>query len=297
MTPDIAVVADVADEIGEIPTWDEKTETLYWLDMIRPVMHAYRPANGATTTWTTPEQLSAFALRADGSFLAASREWIAFYHPAANRWERLCEPEPLTHADNFLNDGRCDRRGRFWIGSGSFGQKKASGFLHRFDPDRKLSTHRSGITLTNSLAWSPDGRVMYFCDSMTRTIEAYDYDLDTGAIANRREFAKIPRAAVPDGSIVDAEGCLWNAEFDFDVGRTRGFIVRYDPKGRVERMIELPTARATALTFGGPKLDILYVVTSRFHMPAEALAQQPLAGSLLALEVGVRGLREPRFGG
>ena len=291
---DFKIVADTGDQIGEIPTWDEREQALYWIDLLTPRMHRLQPETGELTTWPTPELFSAFAMRDSGGFIVATRTHLAFFEPQTGAFEPICRPEPAEN-ENFLNDGRCDRQGRLWIGSGSLTMDKPTGFLHRFDPDQTLTTWESGITLSNSLMWSPDSTVMYFCDSMKKAFYTYDFDAETGAIANKRDFARADRFGIPDGSIIDVEGYLWNAEFDMTTDRTIGYVIRYAPSGRVDQMIELPTCRPTAVTFGGPDLETLYVVTSRYHMTDEELAEQPASGALFALDVGTKGLVEPRF--
>ena len=162
------------------------------------------------------------------------------------------------------------------------------GVLYRLD-GRTLVAKHSGICIPNSLAWSPDGRTMYFADSLRYTIFAYDYDPASGEMSGERVFATSSKPAFADGSTVDAEGYLWNAEFN-------GWrVVRYAPDGRVDRVIEVPTHRPTCCTFGGPDLDILYITTASQQMSADELARQPLAGSLLAMKPGVCGLTEARF--
>ena len=280
---DFSIAADTGDQIGEIPTWDEREQALYWIDLLTPRMHRLQPASGELTTWETPELFSAFAMREAGGFIVATRTHLAFFDPHNGSFEQICRPEPESNG-NFLNDGRCDRQGRLWIGSGSLTMDKPTGYIHRYDPDGSLTTWESGLTLSNSLMWSPDSTIMYLCDSMKKEFYAYDFDAETGTITNRRDFARADRFGVPDGSMIDIEGHLWNAEFDMTTDRTIGYVIRYAPSGRVDQMIELPTCQPTAVTFGGADLDTLYVVTSRYHMTDEELAEQPASGALFALD-------------
>ena len=288
---DILCVAQTEDVIGEIPIWDDRAGALYWIDIFKPALHRLDGASGAVTSWTPPDKAGSFALRETGGFLMAARSGLAFYEPESGAFERLLDPEPDL-PDNMLNDGRCDRRGRFWVGSMDKMQDKPNGRLHRFDPDHTCHTLERDFWVPNSLAWSPDDRVMYFADSHEHVIYAYDFDLETGTISNKRVFASTQdRRGVPDGSSVDAEGFLWNAAFD------GGCLVRYAPDGSVDRIVELPVTRPAACAFGGEKLDILYVTTARFRLAEDVLAREPHAGGLLALDVGVAGLPEPRFAG
>jgi sugar lactone lactonase YvrE len=170
--------------------------------------------------------------------------------------------------------------------------REPAGALYRTDPGGRWQRMVDGITVPNSLAWSPDDRTMYFADTPHRVIWAYPFDAETGALGARRPFAEVPEGAgYPDGSTVDADGCLWNAHFD-------GWrLTRYAPDGRVDRVVPLPVQRPTSCAFGGPGLGVLYVTSARARLTEAELARGPLAGGLLALEPGPRGLPEPRFAG
>ena len=163
-----------------------------------------------------------------------------------------------------------------------------AGLLH---PDEMTVTGKTLAENLDAFGGKPDGRVMYFGDSGTRLIRAGDYEPENGTFSNARVFATVEPPGLPDGSTVDAEGFLWNAEYD-------GWrVVRYAPDGRVDRVIKLPVRQPTSCIFGGENLDVLYVTTARFEQSEQELERQPLAGRLLALDVGVRGLPEPDFTG
>jgi sugar lactone lactonase YvrE len=150
----------------------------------------------------------------------------------------------------------------------------------------------TGFTISNGLGWSPDDTRFYFTDSAARTIYVYDYDIDTGAIANRRVFAQLAEGVgTPDGLSVDSEGFVWSAHWD-------GWcITRYDPDGKVDRVLNLPVPRPTSCTFGGPNLDILYVTSARIRLSAHQLAEAPLSGGVFAIRAGVRGQADMPFAG
>jgi sugar lactone lactonase YvrE len=167
--------------------------------------------------------------------------------------------------------------------------REPAGALYRISADGSCVRKRTGITVPNSLAWSPDGRTMYFADTPRRTIWAFDYDRGTGEPSNERVFVASP--GYPDGSCMDADGCLWNAEY----GGSR--VVRYTPAGKVDRVIELPAKNPTCCCFGGKDLDTLYITTAAQRLSAETLEKYPLNGSLLRARPGVKGLPESRFAG
>jgi sugar lactone lactonase YvrE len=280
-------VANTQDVLGEVPRWHEREQALYWIDALKPAIHRLDPATDEVESWTPPEKLGSFAPSASG-LIMAGRNGFALYDPRSGAFARIADPERQA-AENILNDGRCDSRGRFWAGSMTKTMQRASGRLYRVDKGR-VDALDDGIWVSNGVAWSPDGATMYFADSHLRTIFAYDYDLAAGTIGKRRVFADTSgRPGVPDGASVDAQGYLWSAQFD------GGCLARYAPDGSLDRTVAVPVSRPTACAFGGPNLGTLYVTTARFRLPPDKLAAEPLAGGLLALDVGVRGLPEPVY--
>jgi L-arabinonolactonase len=287
---DIACVAHTNDVLGEVPRWHPVERVLYWIDAFKPAVHRLDPASKQLDSWTPPEKLGSFAPRAAGGLLIAGRNGLAHYDPASGTLERIVDPEAGA-AVNILNDGRCDRNGRFWVGSMSRTMERASGRLYRLDRGR-LDTVADDIWVANGVCWSPDDGRMYFADSHLKTIFVYDFDLSAGALGPRRVFAAMDdRPGVPDGSSVDADGFVWNAVFD------GGCLIRYTPDGRIDRTIQLPVSRPTACAFGGADLATLYVTTARFRLAPDKLATEADAGGLLALDVGVRGLPEALYSG
>jgi len=285
-----ACVAHTQDVLGEVPRWHPLEHALYWIDAFKPAVHRLDPASGKLESFTPPEKLGSFAPRAGGGLLIAGRGGLAHYDPASGTLDRIVDPEG-GGAVNILNDGRCDRRGRFWVGSMSKTMERASGSLYRLERGH-LAAVDDGIWVANGVCWSPDERRMYLADSHVKTIFVYEFDLAAGTIGPRRVFATMgDRPGVPDGSSVDAEGFIWNAVFDGSC------LLRYAPDGRVNRIVQLPVSRPTACAFGGADLATLYLTTARFRLAPERLAAEPLAGGLLALDVGVKGLPEPLYAG
>ena len=239
------------------------------------------------TAWPMPEVIGSFALRKAGGFVVGLQTCIGFFDPG-QAIRAVAAPEPAGKGMRF-NDGKCDRKGRYWVGTKRDGVNDASGSLYRLTGDRSCVAMAADIVMPNSLAWSPDNELMYFADSMYGTIFVYPFDVAAGTIGKRRVFAQFDWH--PDGATVDSEGYLWSAAYN-------GWrVTRYAPDGRIDRVIELPLQCPTSCAFGGPDLDILYVTTARQRLGAEQLAAQPLAGALLALDVDVRGLPEARFDG
>jgi sugar lactone lactonase YvrE len=276
------------DLLGECPLWDERERVLWWVDIHAPAVKRLDPASATVRRFPMPEPVGSLALRSGSGLLAALQSGI-FMMDSEGALARLARPENHP-ADHRLNDGRCDRAGRFWVGSMNDATMAPTGSLYRLSADGSCLRVRNAISVPNSLAWSPDGRTMYFADSPRDTIWRYDYSPGDGEASSERVFARTERGH-PDGSCVDADGCLWNAQY------SGSRVVRYTPAGRVDRVIELPVSRPTCCAFGGPQLDILYITSASQGLSAEKLARQPLAGSLLAVRPGVRGLAESRFAG
>ncbi|HZN85210.1 MAG TPA: SMP-30/gluconolactonase/LRE family protein [Burkholderiales bacterium] len=285
----VEVAARGADLLGECPLWDERGRLLWWVDSRWPAVKQLDPASGAVMMLVLPEVVGSIAFREQGGLLAATKSGIHFLDAASGALEARANPEAAL-PENRFNDGRCDRAGRFWAGTMSDVKRDPVGSLYRFDADMACTRLRNAVVIPNSLAFSPDGGRMYFADTMRHILWAYDYDPASGAATNERVFADAG-AGRPDGSCVDAEGCLWNAEY----GGWR--LVRYTPAGKVDRVVEVPVANPTCCCFGGEDLGTLYVTTARQRLSPEELARQPLAGSLLALRPGVQGLPEGRFAG
>lgn len=285
----VELVADSADQLGECPIWDDRGRALYWVDSRGPSIKRLAAGTGELTVAPLPEIVGSIAFRERGGMLAATKSGIQFFDEKSSRLDAIARPEPHL-PDNRFNDGRCDRAGRFWAGTMSDVRRDPVGTLYCLDAKLACTPLRNAIIIPNSLAWSPDGRTMYFADTNRHTIWAWDYDPATGAAMRERVFADTG-AGRPDGSCVDADGCLWNAEY----GAAR--LVRYTPAGGVDRVIELPVANPTCCCFGGERLDELYITSARQRLTSAELARQPLAGSVLAVRPGARGLPESRFAG
>ncbi len=282
-------VGSQTDILGESPIWNEHEQALYWVDIRLPAIRRLGFASGQVDTWPMPELIGSIAFTPEGRLLVALVDSLSLFNPATAQLEPIVQA-PRRIPDHRFNDGRCDRQGRFWVGTMHNLTRAPEGVLYRLGAaDAGLAQVLTDIHIPNSLAWSPDGRTMYFADSLLYTIFAYDFDPSSGRMGTRRVFAKTEPPGFPDGSTVDAEGFLWNAEFN------AGRVVRYAPDGRIAQIIDLPVPRPTCCAFGGPNLDLLFVTTASQNMTPQERSALPLAGALLRLDVGVRGLPEPRY--
>lgn len=288
----IEVLVDVKTELGEGPLWDTASQRLFWLDCTGRRIFRATADGREIRAWETPERIGSMAIRKGGGAVIAIQSGLYFFDFETEERALICDPEP-DRPDNCLNDGKVDRRGRFFVGSMDTKESGGHGALYRLDPDLSLHRLDSGIIVSNGPCWSPDDRTFYFQDSWKGEIWAYDYDVETGSVSNRRTFAKLDTTTgAADGSTVDAEGGLWNAQI-FD-----SCLVRYTPDGRIDRKVELPVKKVTSVMFGGPNLDILYVTSMGRqlfpHFPPDGVQR----GSVFAVHgLGVQGLPETPFGG
>jgi len=287
----IDCVLDIKAELGEGPVWDAREGVLYWVNIKDHEIHRFDPSTGKDTFWSTPADVGSIGLRQGGGMIVALKTGFFFFDPPGN-FRVIAEPEPDL-PDNRFNDGKTDRQGRFWAGSlYDPDETKPTGGLFRLDTD--LSCHKlvDGIHASNGLAFSPDSATAYYADSRQRKVWAWDFDAAAGTLSNRRGFIELTgNHGVPDGAAVDDDGCYWLTQ------PPSGRLVRYDPKGRIDRVIDMPVSQPTCVAFGGPRMDTLYVTSAKYKLPAEKLKQEPLAGAIFAISPGVTGPADARFAG
>ena len=289
----IDCVADTRSTLGEGAVWDDRAQRLWWVDIKGHLVHRFDPETGKNEDFDVGEQVGSLAVREQGGLVIATETGIHLFEPETGKKTQITDPE--AHLDgNRFNDGTTDRQGRFWCGTmRDDGTKEQRGTFYRFDPDHKLHAMIPGFWTTNGLAFSPDGRTMYAAESHkpVRTIWAFDYDTDTGTPSNRRVFFDTHGLlARPDGGTVDTDGCYWMAGVD-------GWcVLRITPEGEVDMKIDLPVERPTKPTWGGARLDTLYVTSLSLGLDPDR--PQPQAGSLFAITgLDQRGLPDARFPG
>ena len=284
--PETTRLVDVPLGVGENPLWDERTGCLLFIDILAPALFRLDPATGALERFAMPAAIGSFGLCPDGRAIVALRTGVHFFDFATGKFEFFVHPEP-DRPGNRLNDGKVGPDGRFWVGSmDDRPAKEPVAALYRIDPDGHSTKMVEGLIVSNGLAWSPDGRTLYHSDSRQRFITAYDYDLATGDIANRRELRVMSEeGGRPDGAATDAEGFYWSA------GVSAGVLNRIAPDGTIGRKLKLPVPAPSMPCFGGPDLRTMYVTSLTREVDG-----RPVAGTVLSLDAGVAGAPIPRFG-
>jgi sugar lactone lactonase YvrE len=286
----VELVLDAHAQVGEGPVWDDASGTLVWVDIMGNTVHRYDPATGRDRAIDVGQPVGAAVLRRDGNGLVlALRDGFGMLDESSGQVQLVAAVEADVPT-NRMNDGKCDPGGRFWAGTMAFEVTPGVAALYRLDPNLQASRMLSGVTLSNGLGWSPDGRQMYYIDSVTQGLDVFDFEPADGSLGERKRLITIPPGeGLPDGMTVDAEGGLWIALHG------SGSIRRYTPDGRVDRVVRVPPKMVTCCTFGGSDLTDLYITTMSIGLSAAGRRAQPLAGALFRCRPGVRGLPPDRF--
>ena len=286
------------DIVGESAVWDTRDARLLWVDIIGRRIHAFAPASGRHEVWRTPDRVTSIGLRRDGGAIVGLTRTLALWD-----FDEIFDTFAAVEPDlpgNRLNEGVVGPDGAFWIGTmqnniapdGSpQNVEESTGRLYRCTADGRvhaLSDDRFGIT--NTLVWTPDGDLIT-ADTLANEIYRYRYDPATRRLSDRRPFHRGFGRGAPDGSAIDADGFVWNCRV-----AGGGCVVRFDPEGAIDRVVDLPCSWPTSCAFGGPGLDTLFVTSARFTMDAGHIAENPQEGGLFAVRPGVTGLACNRFG-
>ncbi len=284
-------VLDIKASLGECPVWSIAEQVLYWVDINAPSLNRFDPATGRNTVMPMPESIGCFAPRQEGGFVVALRGGIWLARSDGTLLRKVAEA-PYDPAHHRFNDGRCDARGRFFVGTMNEKRDANSAALMRLDPDFRVTPILAGMTISNGLAFSPDGRTMYHADTPTLTINAYDFDVVSGTPGNKRVLARFAgETDRPDGASVDSAGCYWIAFY------RGGKVLRISPAGDVLATHAVPAICPTMCAFGGPDLRTLYVTSARQLRDDDELSRLPQSGGIFAMTVDVPGLPEPAFAG
>jgi sugar lactone lactonase YvrE len=279
--------------LGEGSRWNVGEQRLYWVDIENGLF--YRYDLGRTKGGAQPERfevglpVGVLAFREKGGLVMATRDGFATWDFASQAPTFIADPE-AGKMDARFNDGAVDPAGRFW--AGTMTTTGATSSLYRLDPDGSVHTMESGLAISNGIGWSPDRRTMYLTDSPRFVIYAYDFDVQSGSISNKRVFMQGSEAeGQPDGLAMDSKGYVWSAHWG-------GYCVkRYDPSGKIERIVELPVSQVTCCAFGGPDLTDLYITSAWSGLSAQQRAKEPLAGDIFLIRTDIRGQEDTKFSG
>ena len=275
--------------LGEGALWHPQRQLLFWFDILGRRIH-WCDASGASAGSYAFDVMASAAAWIDKDTLLIAAEGGLYRFGIDDREMSLVAPLEIDRPGNRPNDGRCDPWGRFWISTMDKEAASSGGALYILDGDLQIECIKDGLTIGNSIAFSPDRCRAYLADSPDQTIFALDLDPQTGRILGEWVFATTKgEAAVPDGSVVDSEGCLWNAQWN-------GWrVVRYRPDGTIDRIIDLPVQQPTCPAFGGADLRTLFVTSATKGLDSGELEDQPHAGGVLVVQTDVTGVPEPRF--
>jgi L-arabinonolactonase len=284
----------VRNTLGECILWDELAQCAWWTDIQEAKLHRYHFATDSLQVFVCPERLCSFGfIEGDTRLIAAFASGFALFDPPSGGIDWLYRPEQHIAGTRF-NDGRVDRQGRFWSGTMVESEGRAAdgrplrGSLYRIAGSEQRRVF-GDIRISNSLCFSPDGSTLYFADSPRRQIMAYPIDPGTGEPGDGRVVASVSGKGAPDGSAIDAEGFLWNAQW----GGAK--IVRYTPAGEIDCELELPVSQPSCVCFGGEEFGLLFVSTARESLSEAVLAEEPDAGRVLVYRSEFRGLAESRY--
>jgi sugar lactone lactonase YvrE len=279
----VEVIANIGMALGEGPSWDESNQVLNWVDIMGQRIYSYDPMLGKTTYHQLDQMVGAVVPREAGGLTFAGHKGLYHYDPVTGQEQLIAAPE--AEGEFRFNDGKCDPAGRFWAGTMSLANETGTSSLYRLDLDGTLHRMVTGVTISNGLGWNPGGTIMYYIDTPTLTVCAFDYDLERGDISNRRVIIDIERSdGWPDGMTVDEEGMLWIAHW----GGAQ--VTRWDPHtGNKLSSIPMPAPNITSCVFGGPDRTDLYVTSASVGLSEQEKRQYPLAGSLFRVRTGTRG--------
>jgi L-arabinonolactonase len=279
--------------LGENVLWHSTEQTIYWIDIEAALLQRYRYADQVFESFVLPQRIGSFAFLAsldhnDFQLIAAFAQGFALYNIETQATKWLSQPEAHLAGHRF-NDGRVNRHGEFWAGTmvedATVSQTQAA--LYRLLPSGQAQTVFGSVCISNGLCWSLDGRTLYHADSPRHCISQYQYNPTTGAIGNKQLFAMTPENAHPDGSTIDAEGCLWNAHWG------AGQVVRYRPDGSIDLTLDLPVSQPSSVAIGGPNMDLLLITSSKLGLSEQQLALQPQAGNVFVYQLhGIQGVAE-----
>ena len=281
----------IESQLGEGAIWNHQTQELYWVDIEGKQLHIYDPSTKTNRSISTQSRIGTVVPYNQNQAVIALEDGIYRINVQTGATRLLSDIES-DMPENRFNDGKCDPIGNLWVGSMHFNQSEPNASLYRINTRGFTTKMKDSITISNGIVWTSDAKTMYYIDTPTAVIKAFDFDVATATISNERVAVEVsPEDGYPDGMAIDENDMLW-------VGLWNGnAVAQYDPKsGELISKIEVPAHNVTACAFGGENLDILYITTARLDMTQEELDQKPLSGSIFKVNPGVKGLKSSFFG-
>jgi sugar lactone lactonase YvrE len=278
------LVLDAKATLGEGALWHPAEKRLYWVDIEGRELHLFDPATGKDKVWPVGERVGTVVPVLEGGALVALQNGIHLIDTDTGKL--TCITDPIEQDDIRFNDGKCDPAGRFWVGTMALDSREGAAVLYRMEEDGSIHQVLDHLTVSNGLVWTADRKTMYFIDTPTRQVQAFDYNHETGAITKRDEVIAIPASeGKPDGMAIDAEGMLWIALYG------GGGVGRWDPNtGELLQKVTVPAPHTTSCAFGGADLGTLYITTARDGLDEGQLKEYPSSGGLFAIEPGATGV-------
>ncbi|MES2019328.1 MAG: SMP-30/gluconolactonase/LRE family protein [Pseudomonadota bacterium] len=289
-----SVVHAEAMQVGECPLWHPAERNIYWVDIASFKVHRLHPLTGEHREWLMTSEPSALAMHPHGGLVVALREGFVHLDTASGN-VTLIAPAPYDTAVARFNDGRVDAAGRFWAGTIYEPRDQQAAAMYCLEKGSVSLKWSGGMTNSNGLAFSPDGRAMYHADTTSHRVDRYVFDVEHGTASHKQMFQQFSSDKTnnyggrPDGAAVDSEGAYWCAMFE------GGRLLRFSKNGELLREVVLPLRCPTMLAFGGDDLRTLYITSASHGRPAQERAQYPLTGCVLSMQVDVPGRAEPMY--
>lgn len=287
----VELVLKMDSKLGEGAFWDHQSKQFYWVDILNKQLYIYNPETGENKNFEMPSRIGTVVPQTDSTAVVALDDGIYIQNIKSGVLSLLSDVE-ATKTENRFNDGKCDPNGNLWVGSMHLAEKEPNAKLYKITPEGNATAMLDSITISNGIVWTKDDKTMYYIDTPTAKIRAFDYDSETATISNERVAVKIPNElGYPDGMAIDSEDKLW-------VGMWNGnAVIRFDPKtGEVLEKIEVPAHNVTSCAFGGPELKTLYITTASVDMTPDEKENYPLAGSVFKVKTRVSGMPSTFFG-
>ncbi|MBX2827353.1 MAG: SMP-30/gluconolactonase/LRE family protein [Flavobacteriaceae bacterium] len=290
-TPVAQLEFEIKAELGEGAFWNYQTQKFYWIDILKKNLHIYNPGTNENQTLPVPSPIGTVVPKNDSLAVIALEDGIYTINTSTGSISVLSDVEKELTVNRF-NDGKCDPNGNLWVGSMNYPQDEATGSVYKINEEGKTEKMIDSVTISNGIVWTQDHKTLYYIDTPTGTIRAYDYDETDATISNERIAVEVnPKDGFPDGMTIDSEDMLW-------VGMWNGnAVARYNPiSGTLISKIEVPAHNVTSCAFGGPNLDLLYITTASVDMTDTEKEKYPKAGSIFVAKPGVSGVKSDFFG-